>query len=54
MTATDTTTEILNDLVAINNDRIEGYERAMKYRWVAAALNPAPQPVERSIGHGWM
>jgi uncharacterized protein (TIGR02284 family) len=30
MTATDTTTEILNDLVAINNDRIEGYERAMK------------------------
>ena len=30
MTTTDTTTEILNDLVAINNDRIEGYERAIK------------------------
>lgn len=30
MTVTDTTTETLNDLVAINNDRIEGYERAIK------------------------
>ena len=30
MTTTDTTSETLNDLVAIHNDRIEGYERAMK------------------------
>ncbi|MBC7589331.1 MAG: PA2169 family four-helix-bundle protein, partial [Chitinophagaceae bacterium] len=30
MTTTDTTTETLNDLVAIQNDRIEGYERALK------------------------
>ncbi|MFP5041054.1 PA2169 family four-helix-bundle protein [Parasediminibacterium sp. JCM 36343] len=30
MITTDTTTEILNDLVAINNDRIEGYKHALK------------------------
>lgn len=30
METTEKTTEILNDLVQINNDRIEGYERALK------------------------
>ena len=30
MITTDTTTETLNDLVAIHNDRIEGYETALK------------------------
>ncbi len=30
MITTDNTVEILNDLVAINNDRIVGYERALK------------------------
>ncbi|MFD2163384.1 PA2169 family four-helix-bundle protein [Paradesertivirga mongoliensis] len=30
METTEMTTEILNDLVQINNDRIVGYERAMK------------------------
>ncbi len=30
MKTTTVTTEILNDLVLINNDRIEGYERARK------------------------
>lgn len=30
MITTDTITEVLNDLVAINNDRIKGYENALK------------------------
>ena len=30
MQTTEMTTEILNDLVQINNDRIKGYERAIK------------------------
>lgn len=30
MTTTDSTTEILNDLIAIHNDRITGYEKALK------------------------
>ncbi|WP_183560220.1 PA2169 family four-helix-bundle protein [Mucilaginibacter sp. SP1R1] len=30
MENTQATTEVLNDLVQINNDRIEGYERALK------------------------
>lgn len=30
METTEKTTEVLNDLVQINNDRIVGYERAMK------------------------
>ena len=30
METTEKTTEILNDLVQINNDRIKGYERALK------------------------
>lgn len=30
MITTDNTTEVLNDLVEINNDRIIGYERALK------------------------
>ena len=29
-TITEKTTEVLNDLIQINNDRIEGYERAAK------------------------
>ena len=30
MNTTSLTAEVLNDLVQINNDRIEGYERARK------------------------
>jgi len=30
MTTTDHSTEILNDLIAIHNDRIKGYENALK------------------------
>ena len=29
-TTTNETIEVLNDLVAINNDRIEGYEKAIQ------------------------
>ncbi len=30
MTTTHKTAEVLNDLIKINHDRIEGYERALK------------------------